>query len=72
MNIHSTNLKDSVEKTNSSLHNPIAHIPREFFVKLKIGVYKELCGKELLAKEQLDALIALQKGAGVFEQRRSK
>jgi len=35
----------------------------EFRQRLKLGVYRELHKKELITKEQLDALIALQRQA---------
>jgi len=37
----------------------------EFRQRLKLGVYRELHKKELITKEQLDALIALQRQANV-------
>jgi len=56
-----------VENTNTVLtHNSDIPVPREFFITLKIGVYKELFNKGLLTKEQLDALITLQKNASVL------
>ena len=37
----------------------------EFRQRLKLGVYRELHKKELITKEQLDALIALQRQSNV-------
>lgn len=44
---------------NDTIENPV--LPQGFVIKLKIGIYKELYKKNLITKEQLDALIALQK-----------
>lgn len=49
-----------MENSNTSFICSSA-VPQEFFARLKIGIYKELHIKELLTKEQLDALIILQK-----------
>jgi len=41
------------------------NVPQEFIKKLKIGTYKELHKNELITKEQLDALIELQRQINV-------
>ena len=53
-----------MEDKNSTIS--LTPVPAAFLTNVKIGVYRELHKKGLLTKNQLDALIRLQKNEAAF------